>query len=79
MAWKTETLIGTINGSNKDFTISNVPVSATLIVVFTGVVFEGVGSQPDQMQFAYTQSGTAIQLGLAPQVGQQAPWARYWY
>jgi len=48
-------------------------------VVQQGKKLEAVGSQPDQMQVAYSVSGTNLTLGLAPLVGQQVPWCRYYY
>jgi hypothetical protein len=79
MPWMIEDLSGTINGSNRDFTISQSPVAGSLMVIQQGIVLEAVGSQPDFMQYAYVQTGTAVILGLVPLVGQQRPWVRYWY
>jgi len=79
MPWVIEDLTGTINGTNRNFTISQVPVAGSLIVVQQGVILEAVGSQPDQMQVAYSVSGTNMTLGLAPLVGQLVPWCRYYY
>ena len=79
MPWVIEDLIGTINGTNRAFTISHVPEAGSLIVVQQGKKLEAVGSQPDQMQVAYSVSGTNLTLGLAPLVGQQVPWCRYYY
>jgi hypothetical protein len=77
MSWVSQPLTGTVDGVNQTFTIAFVPDPASLIVVFTGVNLEMVGSSPGQMQFAFVVSGTTIILGLAPQVGQ-TPWALYW-
>jgi hypothetical protein len=77
MAWVSQALVGTINGVNKTFTVNFVPDPASLVVVFTGITLEMVGSQPDQMQYAFAINGTTITLGLAPTAGQ-VPWARYW-
>jgi hypothetical protein len=79
MPWVIEDLAGTINGTNRNFTISQVPVAGSLIVVQQGIILEAVGSQPDQMQVAYSVSGTNMTLGLAPLVGQLVPWCRYYY
>lgn len=78
MPWKIETLGGTVNGSNKDFTISNPAVPETLLVFLNGVPMERVQSQPETMEVAYVQSGTNLTLGLAP-VSGQVPWARYFW
>lgn len=79
MPWVIEDLIGTINGTNRSFTISHVPVAGSLIVVQQGKKLEAVVSQPDQMQVAYALNGTNMTLGLAPLVGQLVPWCRYYY
>jgi hypothetical protein len=79
MPWVIENLAGTINGVNRDFTISHVPTAGSLIVIQQGVILEAVGSQPDQIQVAYSVSGTNMTLGLAPLVGQLSPWARYYW
>ena len=79
MAWKIEKLAGTINGSNRNFTLSNAPNAASLLIFFTGIPLEVVGSQPQQMQLAYAGSGVNIELGLAPTSEGQRPWARYWH
>lgn len=78
MTWKIERLSGTIDGANRDFTLSEIPVPATLSIFFTGIPLEPVGSQPDQMQYAYVVDGVDVELGLAPVSGQN-PWARYFY
>jgi len=79
MPWVIEDLSGVIDSSNRNFTISNVPLAGSLIVVQQGIILEAVGSQPDQMQLAYSVSTTNMTLGLAPLVGQQRPWCRYWF
>jgi hypothetical protein len=79
MPWVIEDLSGTINGTNRAFTIGHVPVAGSLIVIQQGIILEAVGSQPDQMQVAYSVSGTSMTLGLAPLVGQQVPWCRYYW
>jgi hypothetical protein len=79
MPWKIEDLIGAVNNTNRDFTISFVPVTGSLIVVQQGRKLEAVLSQPDQLQVAYALSGTNLTLGLAPLIGQQIPWCRYFY
>ena len=78
MAWTSEPLAGVINGVNRDFNLSFVPVPESLKIFFTGIHMELVGSQPGQMQYAYTINGTAVTLGLAPTTGQ-VPWAEYWH
>ena len=78
MPWKIERLSGTIDGSNRAFTISQNAIHETLLVVFAGVPLEAVNSQPEIMQAAYVQSGMNVTLGLAPVVGQN-PWCRYFY
>jgi hypothetical protein len=75
--WVKEKLIGTIDGSNNVFQTTYVPVEESLLVLFTGVLLEAVGSQPGQMQYAYVVDGKVVTLGLAPVAGQR-PWARYW-
>jgi hypothetical protein len=79
MPWMTEDLSGTIDGSNRNFTITQSPVAGSLMVIQQGIVLEAVGSQPQAMQLAYVQTSTSVELGLAPLVGQQRPWARYYY
>ena len=79
MPWVIQDLIGTINGSNRNFTISNSPIAGSLIVVQQGIILEAVGSQPQAMQLAYVQTSTSVELGLAPLVGQQVPWCRYYF
>jgi hypothetical protein len=79
MPWLIEDLAGTINGTNRDFTISHVPQAGSLIVVQQGKKLEAVVSQPDQLQVAYALSGTNLTLGLAPLIGQTVPWCRYFY
>lgn len=78
MPWVTERLIGTIDGNNKNFTISHEARSDMLFIFFEGIPLEAVGSQPETMQAAYVQAGMNINLGLAPQVGQN-PWSVYFY
>jgi hypothetical protein len=79
MPWVIQELVGTIDGSNRNFTINFAPVAGSLIVVQQGIILEAVGSQPDQMQLAYSVNTTNMTLGLAPLVGQQRPWCRYYY
>jgi hypothetical protein len=79
MPWVTEDVAGTIDGNNRNFTISNSPVAGSLMVFQQGIVLEAVGSQPQAMQLAYVQTSTSVELGLAPLVGQQRPWVRYYF
>jgi len=79
MPWLIQDLAGTIDGSNRDFTISHVPEAGSLMVIQQGIILEAVASQPESMQLAYVLNTTNMTLGLAPLVGQQRPWCRYWY
>jgi hypothetical protein len=79
MPWVIEDVAGTIDASNRSFTISNAPQAGSLIVIQQGIILEAVGSQPEAMQVAYALNGTSMTLGLAPLVGQQRPWVRYYF
>ena len=76
MGWVKERLIGTIDGSNKNFTLSHDPVDMSIVIVFTGLPAEKVMSNPIGNQ--YSRSDTDIELGLAPMVGS-TPWCRYFW
>jgi len=78
MGWVIENLSGTKNGTNVNFTISNVPVADTLLIFQQGLPLERVTSQPGQLGYAYVQSSTNITVGLAP-LSTTALWCRYFY
>ena len=60
-----ETPSGTRNGVNKTFTLSQTPVTASLLVSWAGLWLKQVGSSPTELQ--YTISGTTLTLGSAPE------------
>lgn len=78
MGWVIEDLAGIKNGVNTDFTISQAPMTNSLLVIYQGLEMERVGSQPSLMEYAYTQNGTNVTLGIAPQSAQHA-WVRYFF
>lgn len=73
--WITESLTGTVDGSNKTYTSSKTPNPEAFTMVFRGITHEKVDSNPGQNQ--YTLSGKTITMGVAPPSGQRNPWARY--
>jgi len=62
-----ETPAGTKNGVNKTFTLSQTPITQSLLVAWAGLWLKQVGSSPQELQ--YTISGTTLTLGSAPAVG----------
>lgn len=68
--WITEELIGSKNGSNQNFTISNTPVVATMSVYMNGVRLVRVAGSPTPGEAQYGVSGTNVVLGQPPNVGQ---------
>jgi len=59
-AFKKETPTGTINGTNKDFVLSAVPVVGSVLVFVDGLI-----------NTSYSVSGSTITMTDAPVVGQE--------
>jgi len=76
MPWKKEQLSGTLDGINKDFTVTETPLVESLMIFFPANYCESaVIGQPQERQ--YRISGTTITFAVAP--SGQRPWARYFY
>jgi hypothetical protein len=77
MPWATEFLheIGTVDGVNKNFVLSNAP-AFVLAAAFPFALLSRVGSQPNEME--YTLSGAALALGLPP-ASNTKPWIIYFH
>lgn len=76
MAWATEFLgdVGTVNGTNKTFTLTHAPLFV-LALGFPFTLLHKVTSQPNEMEYAI--SGTTLALGLGPT--DPRAWIIYWY
>jgi hypothetical protein len=61
--WTQETPTGTINGSNKVFTLANIPVDPLSVAVHLNGVFQRPTTD-------YSISGTTITFVTAPALGQ---------
>lgn len=78
MTWVIMDLIGTKNGTNVDFTISNVPIAESMMVVHNGIRQVRVAVNPTSGEAEYGVTGTAVKMGVAPASGVDL-WCRYWY
>ena len=67
MAWRTVSLDGEKNSSNKAFTIPFVPREPTVKIVQNGAVLHRITGTAQIGE--YTLNGTAVAVGLAPNSG----------
>lgn len=78
MPWQIEDLIGTKNGSNVNFTISQTANASSMMVIHNGIRQLQVAANPTSGEAEYGVSATAVKMGIAPASGADC-WTRYWY
>lgn len=76
MGWVIEDLIGDKDGVNKSFTISSSPFLGSVLVIHQAQHVRRVAGSPQPEQFQFGLSGTDIEMGRAPQSGEDL-WCRY--
>lgn len=77
MAWITEELIGAKTGNNHDFSISQIPIVASMSIFYNGVRLVRVAGSPTPGEAQYGVSGTSVVLGQPPAAANEWVQARY--
>ena len=74
--WVQESLSGTMDDSNKDFSTSQVPITESLIVVHRRAFLTPVNWEPSTGEYYQYPSSAWVRLGIAPTSGDDL-WAIY--
>jgi len=77
--WITEELIGTKNGTNTSFSVSQAPNVSSMSVFFNGFRLIRVVGSPQSGEGQYGVSGTTVIVGTAPAASGQWLQTRYWH